>query len=311
MRLQCSKIIAMHQPAYIVYQCYGNEGIFYECAYALMSLSRLYSAAELSNVQIWIYTDKPAWFAQFRDCPLPLHFRALDQATIRQWRGAIDFVHRVKIELLKDLCSKVSGNILYTDTDTVFTHKIDNILAGIAEGRLYMHVAEGVVSGQGNPVLKKLNGFLHSGTAPQDPQRPLYDREMWNAGVLGFSTAQKEILDEVLQFTDSVYPGFPKHIVEQFAFSVKFQQRGPVKAAAPCLLHYWNLKEARAPLGDMLAHFKNAPWATLVRCSTLLQMHVLMQEKVNFYRNRSVMDKLLKKHWQPATYNWDALMQQL
>jgi len=300
----------MTDPLYIVYQCYGNEGIFYECAYALLSLSRLYSADELSNVQIWIYTDKPEWFQSFKDCPLPIHYRQIDQATIQEWKGKINFVHRVKIALLQDLCNDKKGNVIYVDTDTVFTHHIDKMSQDINAGKLYMHVAEGMVSDEGNPVLKKLNTYLHSASAPKS-DKPLYNLQMWNAGVLGFGTQHKELLNEVLHFTDSVYPQFPKHIVEQFAFSVSFQQAATIKAATPYLLHYWNLKEARIVLADFFSHFKNSSWAELVAYSRLLQMHVLMQEKVNFLHNRSVMDKLMKKKWQPQKYNWSLLMQQL
>ena len=301
----------MTTPLYIVYQCYGNEGIFYECAYSLLSLSRLYTPDELSNVQIWIYTDKPEWFQSFKDCALPLHFRQIDQATIQEWKGKINFVHRVKIALLQDLCNDKKGDVLYVDTDTVFTHRIDKMWHDINAGKLYMHVAEGKVSDEPNPVLKKLNAYLHGSAAPKGKAKPLYDLQMWNAGVLGFSTQHKELLNEVMQFTDAVYPQFPKHIVEQFAFSVSFQQTATVHAATPYLLHYWNLKEARSALAGFFQHFKNSSWADLVAYSRLLQMHVLMQEKVNFLHNRSIVDKLMKKKWQPASYNWAELMQQL
>ena len=97
---------------YIVFQCYGNEGVFHECAYALLSLSRLYQAGVKCNIEIWIYTDNPGWFEAFKDCTLSLHFRAIDKATINEWRGSIDFVHRVKIEVLKDFCKDKKGNVL-------------------------------------------------------------------------------------------------------------------------------------------------------------------------------------------------------
>jgi hypothetical protein len=40
-------------------------------------------------------------------------------------------------------------------------------------------------------------------------------------------------------------------------------------------------------------------------------MPVLMQEKVNFLANRDITDKLLKKQWQPAEYNWREMLTQL
>jgi lipopolysaccharide biosynthesis glycosyltransferase len=300
-----------HQTNYIVFLCYGNESTLHECAYALLSLSRLYRPEELAGYEIWIYTDNPGWFQNFKDCKLPLHYRTIDTATIKLWRGKIDFTHRVKIELLKDLVKDKTGNILYVDSDAVFTHRIDKVFADIEAGKLYMHVNEGVVSDNGNPILKKLNGHLQKNVSMKVNGKPVHDLAMWNAGVLGFNTKANYLLDEVLTFTDSQYPQFPKHVVEQFAFSVYFQQAGLVKSAASYIVHYWNLKEVRQILSSFFAHFGNSSWDELVRNSQLIQMPVLMQEKGNFYSNRSITKALQKKHWLPAKRDWDEMLKQL
>ena len=295
---------------HIVFLCYGNERVVQECTYALLSLSRLYTPAELRSMEIWIYTDNPGWFRSFNDCPLQLRYREVDMATIKQWRGSIDFVHRVKIEVLKDLTKETSGNILYVDTDVVFTHRIDQVFKNINAGQLYMHVQEGVVSNAGNEILRKLNNYLKAGGKKLDG-RHLHEMAMWNAGVLGFNTKHKQLLDEVLAFTDSEYPKFPKHIIEQFAFSVYFQQNGMVKAAAPYIFHYWKLKEAGLALASFFNYFKDQSWESLTRYSALVQMHTLMQEKVDFLHNRSLGRHLLKKQWLPAKHDWAALVQQM
>jgi len=300
-----------HQTNYIVFQCYGNEGVFHECSYALLSLSRLYEPAGINNTEIWIYTDNPDWFLSFRDCPLPLFYREMDKATIKEWRGEIDFVHRVKIAILKDLTKHKKGNILYADTDVVFTHRIDKMQEDIEAGKLYMHTMEGKVSDEGNPVLRKLNKYLNKDQQQKINGKPLNDLYMWNAGVLGFNTKYDHLLDTILAFTDTVYPQFPKHIVEQFAFSVYFQEAGVIKTAAPYILHYWNLKEARLALASFFDAFKDKSWQELVRYSRLLQMPVLMQEKVNFLHNRSIIDKLQKKQWSPSKQDWHELSRQV
>jgi len=300
----------MATPSYIVFQCYGSESIFHECTYALLSLSQLYAQGMPADTEIWIYTDKPEWFKDLKGCTLPLNFRTVDQQQIQAWRGKIDFVHRVKVEVLKDMCSKKEGSILYLDTDIVFTHHIDKMLADIAAGKLYMHVMEGVVSDGSNPIFKKLAAYLHK-SHTKVKNKPLHDMAMWNAGVLGFHTRHKHLLDEVLAFTDKVHPEFPKHIVEQFAFSVFFQQTGDVKAAAPYIVHYWNLKEVRVLLASFFNYFKDKSWGELVQYSILIQMHVLMQEKVNYLHNLGIIDKLQKKKWQAPQYNWTVLSKQL
>ncbi len=299
------------QPNYIVFQCYGNECIFHECAFALLSLSRLYGGGCPANTQIWIYTDNPGWFSTFRNISLPLNFCEIAPANITKWKGSIDFVHRVKIEILKDFTRERNGNVLYTDTDVVFTWPIDYLMKQISSGQLYMHVNEGVVSSRSNPIFAKLDTHLRDNTPMKVNDKPLWDLPMWNAGVLGFDTKYRYLLDDILTFTDTEYPRFPKHIVEQFAFSVFLAHAGTIKTAAPFVLHYWNLKEVRAVLASFFAYFKNHDWNELSEYSGLLQMPVLMQEKVNFLANRDITDKLLKKQWQPAEYNWCEMLTQL
>ena len=301
----------LDQTNYIVFQCYGNEGVFQECAFALLSLSRSFEIQRPENLQIWIYTDNPDWFRSFADCSLPLHFRYVDSETIKEWKGKIDFVHRVKIELLKDFTRDRHGNILYLDADVSVTHPLTQLFNGINSGKLYMHVMESVVSQRANPILTKLDNYLHSETTITINQKPIYDLEMWNAGVLGFNTKYRHLLDEVLTFTDCEYPKFPKHIIEQFAFSIFFQQQGSVKSAAPYLLHYWNLKEARSVLAEFFKHFAGMPWPKLAEYAALLQMHVLMQEKVNYLSNRTIADKLQGKNWTIPAIDWKRLATEL
>ena len=295
---------------YIVFQCYGNERVFHECGYALLSLYRLYTGAELKDTEIWIYTDNPGWFQTFRDSPIPLHFRQVDVATIKAWRGSIDFVHRVKIEVLKDLTQNKNGNILYVDTDVVFTHRIEKIFRDLDAGKLYMHIREGKVNDKTNPVFKKLDDYLISAQL-KIKDKPLNEMSMWNAGVLGFNTRHNHLLDDILTFTDREYPKFSKHVVEQFACSAYFQSTDEIKAAAPYIFHYWNLKEAGSVLASFFTYFKGKGLEQLVQYSMLLQVETLMQEKVNFLSNHRLQNAISGKKWAPANYDWAELVKQL
>ncbi len=301
----------MNQPCYIVTQCYGNEGVFLECAFALLSLSRLYKPAELEHLEIWIYTDKPEWFQAFKNCNLPLHYRQIDNDIIKKWRGIIDFVHRIKIEALLDFTKNRTGNILYADTDVMFTHRIDDVWTGIQEGNLYMHMMEGKVSSRSNPIFAKLDKYLRSPGAPTIDNRPLYDMNMWNAGILGFHTSKRQLLEQALDFTDREYPKFPKHIIEQFAFSVYFQHAGAVHTALPFVLHYWDMKEVRAVFKSFLTHFNNSNWKELTRLSGMVQLYELASNRNKFLHSRSITEKLSKKQWSPPMYDWAGLLKQL
>lgn len=299
----------MDQPNYIVFLCYGYERVFHECAYALLSLDSRHSST-LRKTEIWIYTDNPGWFKAFKDCPLQLNYREVNAETIKKWRGAIDFVHRVKIEVLKDFTNGRTGNVLYADTDVVFTRNIVSLQTHIAQGRLCMHIMEGVVSGKGNPIFRKLNDHIVSAGLKLNG-KPMQDMAMWNAGVLGFNTQHVHLLDEVLAFTDRVYPAFPKHVVEQFAFSAYFQDASEIKAASPYIFHYWNLKEAGLVLASFFEYFKGRSWSELLACSMLIQMETLMQEKVVFLSNRGMKGALTGKKWTPEQRDWGKLLSQI
>lgn len=298
---------------YIVFQAYGSEDIINECLFALLTLSSVYTQQTLPNIEICIYTDKEAKFELLKASSLPLTFRKIDSSLIKEWRGNINFVHRVKIKVLQDFTQHHSGNILYLDTDVCFLKPIEEILKGIQDGHKYMHVMEGLVREESNPIFKKLQRFLSAHPSLSINGNTLNvpaDATMWNAGLLGFQSAHTD-LQQVLDFTDTVYPLFPKHIVEQFAFSLNFQKGNRIKAGAPYFLHYWNVKELRMILHSFFNYFSNATWGELVHYSQLIQPHVYLQQKSNFYESRSVMKKLQKQKWQPQLPDWGLLSQQL
>ena len=296
---------------HIVFLCYGYEPVFLECGLALLSLSYQIEREPIPGLSICIYTDKPEWFSRFKDCPLPLSFRKIDDATITRWRGTIDFTHRVKIEALLDFTTIHQGNILYSDTDVVFRRNPIEIFNRIADGQLYMHVAESRVCDAGNPILEKLNNYLSGAKMTDTGGTQLNSYTMWNAGVLGMRADHKELLTQVLTFTDHHYPAFPKHIVEQFAFSVAFTGRMNIKTAAPTMTHYWNLKELRVILASFFTVFQEMPWTELQKLSQLFLVDVLLQEKSNFYLNRSIADKIMGKKWQPAIPDWEHEVSQI
>ncbi len=296
---------------YIIFQCYGNKNIYFECTYALLSLSKILKLFPVSDLEIWIYTDNIAWFTAFKNCTLPLFFKEIDETIINRWRGDIDFIHRIKIEMLIDFARKKSGNLFYSDTDVIFRNDINIVFENIQQGDLYMHTMEGNIADSPNPVLKKLNEFLLKEKLKDDHSNYLNRMAMWNAGILGFNTSYNTLLDKVLVFTDNMYKKYPKHVIEQFAFSVYFQQAGNIKSATPYSIHYWNLKEMRILLETFFMYFKNSEWNELVKYSTLIDVNVLMQEKMNFYSNRSIIAKIQKKHWLPILPDWENLLKQL
>ncbi len=296
----------------LVFQAYGHEAVLRECAYALLTF--LYQHPQgIPGLGILIYTDRPAFFKSFEEL-LPLQYRQVDAQELQGWRGTIDFVHRVKIEVLRDAVQRCSGAILYADTDVCFLKSVEPLFRGIEAGRRYMHVQEYKLQDDLNPVGVKFRNFIQKQQSLEWGSRreaiPL-STAMWNAGVLGFSSADKALLDEALVFTDAVHPLFRKHIVEQFAFSMLFAEKGQVYAACREILHYWSLKEMRAYLASFFAYFEGRPLAELARLSQLIQLHVPMQDRGSFYLNRSPINKIRRVPWQPLIPDWAELERQM
>lgn len=301
------------ENSYIVLQAYGNKSILQECVFALLSLSRNNPENTLSNLEVWIYTDQPDFFKEFKDIPFPVFCREMNQELIRDWKGATDFVHRVKIEILRDFVKNRNGQVLYLDTDICFAMPVFPLFENIRKGEKYMHVMEGKVHESPNIVFRKLSGFLKSHSLNVENQTVTIppDVAMWNAGVLGFHTNEKALLEKILLFTDKLHSLFPKHIAEQFAFSLYFQTSGKILTAHPYIYHYWNLKELRPVLNSFFAHFSNKSWEALSWYSQLIQLPDFLQQKANFYQSRSLLEKALKKEWKPEIPDWSLLTDQL
>lgn len=299
--------------SYIVYQCYGSKEIFDECIFSLITFSSFHKKEDLANLEIWIYTDSPERFQALKDCWLPLHYRTIDKSLLAQWRGEIDFVHRVKIEVLRDFTKEREGNVLYLDTDVTFLRSISSVFDGIAQGKRYMHVMEGAIESERSVVIKKLKKYLTKKPEVKVGDKKIkvsLDTEMWNAGVLGFKIGTV-VLEEVLSFTDHLHKKYPKHIVEQFAFSYFFQQQQDVKTTGAYILHYWNFKSLRLLLASFLAHFNSATWDELIRYSQLVQIPAEMQIRTNYLEYRSHKDHLVNKKWMPVIPDWEHLLKQL
>lgn len=283
-------------PTHLVYQAYGHEAIFQECLWSLLSLGKWVSPEEVPLVVI--YTDKPEWFQSW-PIPFAVDYQVLDAATIKSWRGSQDFVHRLKIEMLQDAQRRYQKPLLYLDTDTEFTQSPLPLLHRIEAGELFMHVSEGQLSRPQQPVLNKLLKFFRKTALPPElALRVTEETEMWNAGVLGFSPNNEAALARALSLTDALYPRYPKHIVEQFAFTVALNETDNVHSAAPWILHYWNFKEWRLWLSAFFQRFRNADWQTLLREKDAMPIHVPLQEKMGFYQRRSLWGKMVKDKWE-------------
>lgn len=279
---------------YILFQAYGNEAILAECRLALMELLQYNDPAAFSIV---LYTDNAGYFEKELDAFDNKIIRPVTPQDIADWKGTINFVHRVKIKVLQDFFSNYTGNVIYCDTDTCCERSLADIFNSIALGNIYMHQNEGQIKAKTDIEARKWFRFFTSKVYTQnafliDPA----DIYMINAGVIGMNSEHAGLLPQVLEITDRIYPLFPRHTVEQFAFGYVFQKQTTVRSAESGFFHYWDLKEYRIFLQDF---FAGAVDLSLSEQQKLLQRFTpqrLMKEKAA-HKKAFFIKKLFTGKW--------------
>jgi hypothetical protein len=288
---------------YLLFQAYGLQEVIDECKFALLRLLTVYSPATCPPVVI--YTDQPDAFALFNP-GITLHIRLIQADDITRWKGSNRFVHRVKIEVIKDCLQRYPGKLVYMDTDTYCLQPLDEVFQKIAPAFVFFHEDEGTIRPAHNLHFQKWKNFLLSGTAQALLPEKALDTHMWNAGCIGLDSSHLPLLDEVLEWTDKLYPLFPRHTVEQFSFCYVFQQQGiTIAPAGSYVFHYWNLKEFRKVLNVFFTsgRYNSLPeWAAQ---SLQLDPRQIIAEKES-YEHSSFFSRLLKKlrgrHWRIEQY---------
>ena len=290
---------------YILFQAYGPKRIFDECRFFLIRFFATASEWEKENIKIIIYTDDKKHFNEWINILPNIFLEVISAEEIKDWRGEIDFVHRVKIKIFQKFFSEHEGNLIYCDTDTYPTGSLRDLFNEISKSNVYMHVCEGGITPKNN--FKKWHHFLKSGKIHIDNAllSPVININMWNAGVIGLNSGHKNLLSDVLALTDAIYPSFKKHTVEQFAFSYVFQKYGDIKSAEKYLFHYWGLKEFAVLLDKLFGEGlqKNLSWLMTSCC--MISPETILNDKMKF-KSRSGIKKifliLAGKGWKISNY---------
>jgi hypothetical protein len=291
----------------LLYQAYGTIDHVNECRYSLLKYLQLYNLIPPANIGIYIYTDQPAWFEEFSTFFSSFEIHEISTNMINQWKGEINFVHRVKVEILIDFFKYFSGNILYLDTDTYLQQPVDPLFGSIGEGTFIMHEYEGVINQKVNPQFRKWENFLAITPIHYNNKHLEFSSqlEVWNAGVIGLNSNHKEVLEDVLSLTDNLYRKFPKHIAEQFAFSYCFRKEGEVRSSMDSIFHYWDMKEFRNILNKFFEKNTEESIPSLVKLAHHIDAAEIHDEKQTFL-NLSIFKKLQKtlagKAWKMEDY---------
>ncbi|MCY7421577.1 MAG: hypothetical protein LH478_07520 [Chitinophagaceae bacterium] len=273
----------------LLYQGYGSADIINECKFSLLRLYETYKTHEQKPPVVIIYTDQPEAFTLYQTF-LSIIIKKVSAHQIQQWKGPHNFVHLVKIEVIKDCLSQHPGKIIYTDTDTICEKPLTEIFQAISSSQVYFHEYEGTLS---SPSFKKWKRFFETNTIKgMEDFSPLHI-DLWNAGVIGLETAHLPLLNEVYALTNNLYSRYQKHIAEQLSFCYVFQRhRIKIKSATTCIFHYWNLKEYRQLLARFFEKNKEQNFEILATQSSQVLPQKMVAEKLQ-YKSYSVIKKWL------------------
>jgi hypothetical protein len=255
---------------HLLYLAHGSPEFKNEALSSILSYLRLKKQTGTAQATILVYTDEAKYFRQILGEVPGIEYVELPVEQLRAWRGAVNFVHRVKVELMLHAVTNYGGNVLFLDSDTYFVQDEGPLFEAMNQGHYVMHVQESILSQSKVPLHQAMYSFLQTHPAPEwagvSPATVMY-----NSGVVGMSKKDIPLLHKMLQLIDVLYAQCPSHLVEQFAFSFYLQQAGLVTPAISSVLHYWHMKDARQvlnaffsqnsslPINELLQHFEKVP----------------------------------------------------
>lgn len=225
-----------------VYQAYGAVEILEQTLFSIISLLKKLPAS--SHAKAMVYTDQPIYFEKFLQAHPQVEIVSIPYNQFVKWRGAIDFVHRVKLEVLRNAGQRFDGNLIYLDGDTYFTADPSSLGTQIDDNNSLMHIAESRLGDGRDPLTKKICKFAKKNQFEVGGTRvPLSESTvMWNAGVIGVSQKNKSLFNEMIELTDKMFVVYPKHVIEQLAVSIMLCWKTKVHACDNVIYHYWNQK---------------------------------------------------------------------
>lgn len=241
---------------YILYQAYGIEAILQEAVFSILSIIKLQPDAKTWNFKFLIYTDRPEVFLNYlSEYQENIVFQDLNAKKVSEYRGAIQFVHRVKIKVIEEFLSKEPAKLLYVDSDTYFLDSPNILFEKIHSANVLMHIKEGNINQKINPIFKKMHKFLKKNAFELDNKKFQISSEtaMWNAGVIGINEKNLHDIKDAISLTDQMYSRYQKHVMEQFAVSYVLARNNQILATDNIIYHYWDHKEFRQ---DILAFLK-------------------------------------------------------
>jgi hypothetical protein len=292
---------------YIVYQAYGNRDILNETIYSILSILKFHQKDP--DIRFIIYTDNKNYFMQYLGEDIRFEYESLNNEMLKEWKGEIGFVHRVKICMLLDFYKKHKSPFLYLDSDTYITSSLAETFSDLKKGSLFMHTNEGVIDTSKNILIRKIRKFIRKNVfiLPNGDKISIpLTYCMWNAGALGICGDIETLINKTLVLTDVIYKMYQKHIMEQLAFSFTIQERKEPRPLDSIIFHYWNFKEFRGVLNNFFKVHERKKPDQLIGLIHQVDPRMLIKPKMEFQALPSIIRKIRKLFgatWQMPEYD--------
>ncbi len=252
--------------AALVVQSYGNDREYLRAVFTVLTF--VAHCAKREHV-VLLYTDQPDFFRNYFH-GLPVEYISLTDSWIREMRGDIDFLHRIKIGILENAFQRYPGAIVYADSDSFFIGDPDLLLSQLSPDTSFMHKFEYTFdSVRESPlpagaalrsVVKFVDGhqFLLPGGQAIAATAGL---SSWNAGVMLFHPSQAKWIPDVYAITNDIFRATGHHASEQYAFSIVLQTRTRLRENEPINYHYWYRIE-KVIMDKLLAKRLSPSWSS-------------------------------------------------
>lgn len=185
--------------------------------YSILTLLEFLPQADF-EWQIVVYSDSAEEFQR-----LGVKVELINQQTLQDWRGPMDFVHRGKVKVMQDAAKKFDGHLFFVDSDNCVIKSPNQFLQNLDQGIVIMDKLEYLLGNPADRVGEKYWKFLQkqpqlktsTGSFNIDGKTAIY-----NSGIIGIPEQYCPLLPDILALCDDLHQRFPKHLSEQYAFGI-------------------------------------------------------------------------------------------
>src|SRR5712671_6057769 len=130
----------------LLYLSHGGQKYHDQTRYSLLTLLALLIEQNRNDFRIAVYTDRPDQVPA-HDLVQPI---CVSAKAFASWRGPLDLVHRIKLEVLRRALVDFGAPLIYVDSDTCWLRLPDEPFAALSGSGVppvcYLHKVEGSIS---------------------------------------------------------------------------------------------------------------------------------------------------------------------